>query len=60
LYFVGCLTVDRMSLCVFVRLQLMAVLKYKTKSNQRLLVVTLLMPLASINYDGEKKKLSPL
>jgi DNA polymerase-3 subunit gamma/tau len=34
-------------------------LKYKVSQNQRLLV-ELCMQLASINYDGEKKKLSPL
>jgi DNA polymerase-3 subunit gamma/tau len=35
-------------------------LKYKVSQNQRLLVELCLMQLASINYDGEKKKLSPL
>jgi DNA polymerase-3 subunit gamma/tau len=35
-------------------------LKYKLSQNQRLLVELCLMQLASINYDGEKKKLSPL
>ena len=30
--------------------------KYKTSQNQRLLVELCLMQLASINYDGEKKK----
>ena len=33
-------------------------LKYKTSRNQRLLVELCLMKLASINYDGEKKKTS--
>lgn len=35
-------------------------LKYKLSQNQRLLVELCLMQLASITYDGEKKKLSPL
>jgi DNA polymerase III subunit gamma/tau len=35
-------------------------LKYKTSQNQRLLVELCLMQLASITFDGEKKKLSPL
>ncbi|MBD3724894.1 MAG: DNA polymerase III subunit gamma/tau, partial [Flavobacteriaceae bacterium] len=35
-------------------------LKFKTSQNQRLLVELCLMQLASINFDGEKKKLSPL
>ena len=33
-------------------------LKYKLSQNQRLLVELCLMQLASINFDGEKKKLS--
>jgi len=33
-------------------------LKYKTSRNQRLLVELCLMKLASINFDGEKKKIS--
>jgi DNA polymerase III subunit gamma/tau len=35
-------------------------LKYKVSQNQRLLVELCLMQLASITFDGEKKKLSPL
>ncbi|ESU24957.1 DNA polymerase III subunit [Flavobacterium enshiense DK69] len=35
-------------------------LKYKASQNQRLLVELCLMQLASITFDGEKKKLSPL
>lgn len=35
-------------------------LKYKLSQNQRLLVELCLMQLASINIDGEKKKLSPI
>ena len=35
-------------------------LKYKTSQNQRLLVELCLMQLASITYDGEKKKLTDL
>ena len=35
-------------------------LKYKVSQNQRLLVELCLMQLASITYDGEKKKLSNL
>ncbi|KQB43498.1 DNA polymerase III, subunits gamma and tau [Flavobacterium daejeonense] len=35
-------------------------LKYKLSQNQRLLVELCLMQLASITFDGEKKKLSPL
>ena len=35
-------------------------LKYKNSQNQRLLVELCLMQLASITFDGEKKKLSPL
>jgi DNA polymerase-3 subunit gamma/tau len=35
-------------------------LKYKASQNQRLLVELCLMQLASITYDGEKKKLSNL
>ncbi len=35
-------------------------LKYKLSQNQRLLVELCLMQLASINLDGEKKKLSPI
>ena len=35
-------------------------LKYKVSQNQRLLVELCLMQLASITFDGEKKKLSNL
>ena len=35
-------------------------LKYKTSQNQRLLVELCLMQLASITFDGEKKKLTNL
>jgi DNA polymerase-3 subunit gamma/tau len=35
-------------------------LKYKVSQNQRLLVELCLMQLASITFDGEKKKLSHL
>ena len=35
-------------------------LKYKLSQNQRLLVELCLMQLASVTFDGEKKKLSPL
>ena len=35
-------------------------LKYKVSQNQRLLVELCLMQLSSINFDGEKKKLTPL
>jgi DNA polymerase-3 subunit gamma/tau len=35
-------------------------LKYKTSKNQRLLVELTLMQLASITFDGEKKKISTL
>jgi DNA polymerase-3 subunit gamma/tau len=35
-------------------------LKYKVSQNQRLLVELCLMQLASITFDGEKKKLTDL
>ena len=35
-------------------------LKYKVSQNQRLLIELCLMQLSSINFDGEKKKLTPL
>ena len=35
-------------------------LKYKNSQNQRLLVELCLMQIASITFDGEKKKLNPI